>query len=210
MVAIVAAAAIGGFAFFGELFGGGGDPKSTEDEKSAPDKSSNNASADPKLNEAGEPTPDTGKSLELGTSEAGDTNAQAEVELSAEQLAEIEADLGSARRFLRGYKRRDKAMELIDKILTTAPDHAPTLLLRAEILAEEKKIDEAIAAATRAKLADPDLPEAFLMLGALLELTEEWAGAIEAYERYLELAPRGSEANAVNKSIKRLRRELEK
>jgi tetratricopeptide (TPR) repeat protein len=100
-------------------------------------------------------------------------------------------------------------MDLTDKILTVAPDHAPTLLLRAQILSDRKKYDEAIAAATRAKLADPDLPEVFATLGALLEAKDK-QGAVEAYSRYLELDPRGPHATAVKKSRERLLRELDK
>ena len=101
-------------------------------------------------------------------------------------------------------------MELIDKILTVAPDHAPTLVLRAEILANDRKLDDAIAAATRAKLADPDLPDVFSTLGALLEASGDKQGAVDAYNRYLELDPQGKQAVAVKKSRDRLLRDLNK
>ena len=99
-------------------------------------------------------------------------------------------------------------MDLIDKILAVAPDHAQTLLLRAAILTDQKKYDDAIAAATRAKLAAPDLPEVYTTLGAVLESAGDKQGALEAYQRYLDLDPRGSEAAAVKKSRERLLREL--
>jgi tetratricopeptide (TPR) repeat protein len=127
-------------------------------------------------------------------------------------LAEVEANLASARRFLKGYNNAEKAMDQLDKILAIAPDHAPTLLLRAEILANQRppKLDDAIAAATRAKLADPDLPEVFSALGALLEAAGDKQGAVDAYTRYLELDPQGKQAGPVKKSRDRLQRDLNK
>jgi regulator of sirC expression with transglutaminase-like and TPR domain len=80
--------------------------------------------------------------------------------------------------------------------------------MRAEVLANEGKLDEALAAARRAKLADPELPEIFSTLGALLEAAGDKPGALESYQRYLELAPKGPQAAAVKSSVTRLQREI--
>src|SRR5690606_10620127 len=122
--------------------------------------------------------------------------------------AQVEIDLASAQRYLKTYRRTDKAIELIDKILEVAPDHAPTLLLRAEILVNAGELADALTAARRAKLSNPELPEVFSTLGALLEANEDKPGALEAYRRYLELAPGGKQAAAVKSSVARLRREI--
>ncbi|HLT35818.1 MAG TPA: tetratricopeptide repeat protein, partial [Enhygromyxa sp.] len=89
-------------------------------------------------------------------------------------------------------------------------DHAPTLVLRAEILVNQGKLEDALAAASRAKLAAPDLPEVFSTLGALLEADGDKAAAVEAYRRYLELDPAGKQSSAVKNSLTRLERELGK
>ena len=127
---------------------------------------------------------------------------------TAEELAQVETDLASAERFHKNYRRTDKAIELIDKNLAVAPNHAPTLLLRAVILADQGKLEDALASANRAKLADPELPEAFLTLGALLEAANDPAQALDAYRRYLELAPDGKQVPAVKASVTRLERDV--
>ncbi|PRQ03532.1 Tetratricopeptide repeat protein [Enhygromyxa salina] len=99
-------------------------------------------------------------------------------------------------------------MEIIEEILEGAPNHAPTLLLRAEVLANKGQLDEALASARRAKLADPELPAVFATLGGLLEAVDDKQGALEAYERYLELEPSGQQAVVIKKFVARLSRDL--
>jgi CheY-like chemotaxis protein len=216
-VALLAAAIVAGVAFRDQLFGSPDDSGPVEktpppDQKNPPTGKDSGGEAKPvgATDTGVDPTTDSGTEPIPEPETGEDTDAPQPSELSPEILAQVETDLASARRFLKGYHRADKAMELIDKILAVAPDHAPTLLLRAEILANDRKLEDAIAAATRAKMADPDLPEVFSTLGALLEANDDMAGAIDAYTRYLELDPNGKQAIAVKKSRDRLRRELER
>ena len=82
------------------------------------------------------------------------------------------------------------------------------MILRAQVLIEEGKIDDALATARRAQLANPDDPEVYPVLAALLEAKEDAAGAIEAYKRFLELAPAGKYASVAKSSIRRLEKTL--
>lgn len=221
---LLVGAVIAGVAFKDQLFGSGKGPAPVENPK--PDKTQIGKT------QTDQPTPDeiipdpiepgdsgsepiadtaaaeTGVADPIELSRVGPDPGPAE--LSPEILAQVEADLSSARRYLKGYRRKDKAIELIDRILAVAPDHAPTLVLRAEILINEGKLDDALAAATRAKLAAPDLPEVFYMLGALLKEANDKPAAAEAYRRYLELDPTGRQAAEVKSELARIERELGK
>jgi len=213
VVGLLAAVVIGVLVFKDQLFGPGDDQQEQQGPDKAPtDKSATTATPpNPNVEDDKNDPPATGG--EVG----GDSGPEAETgeepkpaELSPEILAQVEDDLASARRYLKTYRRTDKAIELIDKILTVAPDHAPTLVLRAEILVNQGKLEDALAAASRAKLAAPDLPEVFSTLGALLEADGDKAAAVEAYRRYLELDPAGKQSSAVKNSLTRLERELGK
>ncbi len=208
---LVGAALVGGIALKDTLFGGGetsGPTDKTQEPDKQPDKKATTSAGAPT------PTPETGGALPSDTQAAADSDTGEDAKgsgpdkLSPEVLEQVETDLASARRYLKTYQRKDKAIELIDKILTIAPDHAPTLVLRAEILVNEGKLEDALAAASRAKLADPDLPEAFSTLGALLEAAGDKQGAVDAYKRYLELDPNGKQSSAVKASVSRLQRDL--
>jgi hypothetical protein len=209
--------------FKDKLFGGGepADPK-TDTTGKAGDTSgkAEQPKPDTKVEQpkpdttGGAPSNDTAAPAESGTPPVDDTASDSagtnagNGELTPEQLAEIDDKLKAARRNLKTFRRADNAIKLIDEILEIAPDHAPTLLLRAEVLVNENKLDEALAAARRAKMADPELPEIFSTLGALLEAAGDKPGALEAYQRYLELAPKGPQAAAVKSSVARLQREI--
>jgi hypothetical protein len=222
-VAVAAIVVIGGVALKDKIFGSDPDPIEQPDPKT-PETSdagkSGVADTDVDAADAGPaPTADAGAvPSETGeTSEASDTTAPAETddgpdspsgELAEAELAEIDEKLKTARRYLKSFRRKDKAIEIIGEILEVAPNHAPTLLLRAEILVNEGKIDEALAAARRAKMADPELPEIFSTLGALLQAANDPQGALEAYRRYLELAPDGKQATAVKSEVAGLERQL--
>jgi hypothetical protein len=223
---IVVVAIIGaGVAFKDQIFGGGGGDetatsgKAPADSGKTPEADSGEApeadSGAPVPAETGAPEPaETGAPAAETGAPAAETEAGGEEdegggdELSEEQLEQIDSDFKTARRYLKNFRRTDKAMEYIEKILDVAPNHAPTLLLRAEVLVNEGKLDEALASARRARLADPELPEIFSTLGALLEADDDKPGALEAYQRYLELAPNGKQAAAVKSSVSRLEREL--
>jgi DNA-binding response OmpR family regulator len=218
-ITIIAVIAVigGGIAFKDQIFGG--DEAPAQKAPPAPAKKKAGSEEPKPETDTAAPPADTGSTPEPSGAEAGEAETsgkpepepEPEPELTPEQLEQIDSDLKTARRYLKNFRRTDAAMEYIEKILEIAPNHAPTLLLRAEVLVNEGKLDEALAAARRAKLADPDLPEIFSTLGALLEAAEDKAGALEAYQRFLEIAPDDAkQVAAVKKSVARLERELGK
>ncbi|KIG14545.1 Phosphate regulon transcriptional regulatory protein PhoB (SphR) [Enhygromyxa salina] len=221
--ATVIAVIVAGVAFKDQIFGGGasdnGDATTRADPKppdTKPLEKADTGKAELEASDAGtNPVADTAAAPpENGDAAGSDEGGEADTaepthgELTEAQLTEIEDKLKTARNFLKGFGRKDKAIEIIGEILEVAPNHAPALLLRAEILVNEGKIDEALAATRRAKMADPELPEIFSTLGALLEVADDKQGALEAYQRYLELSPNGRQAAAVKTSVTRLEREL--
>jgi hypothetical protein len=219
----VAALAIVGIVVFKDaIFGGGGeepkDPKTTGDKtdtgKPTPEPDDGDDSADTKVaTSTSTTTTTTGPAAETetgtGVAAADETGepAGSETETGAPAL-DIELELASARRYFTKFRRTDDAKQIIDRILEVDPDHGPTLVLRAQVLVEEGMIDEALASARRAKLANPDDPEVYAILATLLEAKADPVGAIEAYKRYLELEPAGKYASVFKSSIRRLEKTL--
>jgi DNA-binding response OmpR family regulator len=216
-VGVVALAVVGLVAFKDAIFGGGGEqPEKAAsttagktDGGDAPEPDDGGKSPDPKPDSTSTTT--TGPAADAGaeaeTGEATDTATSAGE--TGEPAMDIDAELASARRFFTKFRRKDEAKAIIDKILEVDPDHGPTLVFHAQVLAEEGKLDDALAAVRRAKMSNPDDPEVYSVLGALLEAKEDFAGAIEAYNRFIELAPPGSKyVPAVRTTIKKLEKKL--
>ena len=218
---VVALAIVGVVVFKDAIFGGGKDGGSKEgSSKTTVQEPAADADAGeplPKDDGGKQPDADVGATSTTSTS----TGAVAETETDGvepsptesdtaapEPALDIDAELASARRYFTQYRRKDDAKLIIDKILEVDPDHGPTLILRAQVLIEEGKIDDALATARRAQLANPDDPEVYPVLAALLEAKEDAAGAIEAYKRFLELAPAGKYASVAKSSIRRLEKTL--
>jgi cytochrome c-type biogenesis protein CcmH/NrfG len=77
------------------------------------------------------------------------------------------------------------------------------------LLLEEKGMNEEAAAEFRAainQLSDSE-PVIYQLLGAVYEKMEKYKEAVEAYEKYLQLAPEGNLAPAVRSVIDQLRRQ---
>lgn len=79
------------------------------------------------------------------------------------------------------------------------------------LLYEEKGMGEEAAAEFRAALTqlDDSEPVVYQLLGAAYEKMEKYKEAVEAYEKYLQLAPEGNMAEAVRSVIDQLRRQSE-
>jgi tetratricopeptide (TPR) repeat protein len=79
------------------------------------------------------------------------------------------------------------------------------------LLYEEKGMDEEAAAEFRAALAQlsDSEPVVYQLLGAAYEKMEKYKEAVEAYEKYLQLAPEGNMAEAIRSVIDQLRRQAE-
>nr|WP_255216195.1 DUF4388 domain-containing protein [Pseudenhygromyxa sp. WMMC2535] len=226
--AVVVAAVL--FFARGAIFGGGeeagsegaGEDASDASEKEAEDPiqpgKPDDGAPDPLGASAGDPLGategETEATEEAGTSDesSSDTAATSESEgagdLGPETLAEVEDKYESAERYFKQFRNKGEAAKLIDEILEVAPNHAPTLALRASVLAEESKLEEAVIAARRATLSDPEYAAAFNSLAGLLEATGDKEGALGAYENYLELEPEGRYANVAKTRVRALEREL--
>jgi tetratricopeptide (TPR) repeat protein len=79
------------------------------------------------------------------------------------------------------------------------------------LLLEEKGMNEEAAAEFRMainQLSDSE-PVIYQLLGAMYEKMEKYKEAVEAYEKYLQLAPEGNLAPAVRSIIDQLRRQAE-
>ncbi len=78
------------------------------------------------------------------------------------------------------------------------------------IYEEEGKYEEAATAFRKAvaQLSDTE-PVLYELLARNLEKLERWKEAVAAYEKYLELAPQGAHASAINSIIDQLRRQAE-
>jgi hypothetical protein len=220
---VVAVALVGLFVFKDAIFGGSTDapkdPKTTSGDKTDtgkpldPDEADDDA-ADTKLAPGtSTTTTTTGSAAETETGvpaadETGEPTTDGTATETGEPALDVELELASARRYFTKFRRTDDAKQIIDKILEVYPDHGPTLVLRAQVLLDEGKIDDALTSARRAKLANPDDSEVYTILAALLETKSDWAGAIEAYKRYLELEPAGKYAGVAKSSIRRLEKLL--
>jgi len=77
------------------------------------------------------------------------------------------------------------------------------------IVYEDKgQYEEAVASFRKAiaQLSDTE-PILYELLGRDLEKLERWKEAVAAYEKYLELAPNGPQASAINSIIDQLRKQ---
>ena len=111
-------------------------------------------------------------------------------------LAEAESE------YLRGEV--DQARRAVDRVLVLQPDHARALVLRSSMLIEEAKLDEALAAAQASVAAQPKLADGHLAVGVIQQERGETELAIEAYRRYLDLAPEGLYARNIQRQLERL------
>jgi tetratricopeptide (TPR) repeat protein len=73
---------------------------------------------------------------------------------------------------------------------------------------EQGRYEEAVASFRKAvaQLSDTE-PVVYELLARNLEKLERWKEAVAAYEKYLELAPEGAHASAINSIIDQLRRQ---
>lgn len=104
-----------------------------------------------------------------------DTFSRAEV-----MIAEIEYRKGDTK----------NAHARLDKLLSRAPNDGPALVLKAQWLGNEKKLDEALDRARAAVKADPQLIQAHFVLGQIHSQRREVPDAIKAYTEVLRLNPR--------------------
>jgi CheY-like chemotaxis protein len=91
-------------------------------------------------------------------------------------------------------------------ILRDHPEHAPALLLRANLLIDRGDLGPALEAARSAATHAPDMADAYLAIGVIHQHESQASAAVEAYRRYLDLAPEGLYAPVVRRQLSRLER----
>jgi CheY-like chemotaxis protein len=84
------------------------------------------------------------------------------------------------------------------------PDSAEANGYLAHVLFSRNRRPEALAAAERAVKLDAKLADAYLVIGGIHHDAGEMSEAKHAYQRYLELAPRGQKAGDVQAIVERL------
>jgi putative PEP-CTERM system TPR-repeat lipoprotein len=89
-----------------------------------------------------------------------------------------------------GNGRTQQAHARVDKLLERSPNDAPALVLKAQWLAREKKLDEALDRARAAAKANPQFVQAHFLIGQIQSQRRDVADAIKAYTEVLRLNPR--------------------
>ena len=112
-------------------------------------------------------------------------------------------------RILRSLADHDAALAAYRRALREARGFQPEAHAGMGIVHEDKgRHEEAVDAFRKAlaQLSDTE-PVLYELLARNLEKLERWKEAVAAYEKYLELAPQGAHASAVNSIIDQLRKQ---
>ena len=112
-------------------------------------------------------------------------------------------------RILRGIPDETGAEKSFQRAIREARGFQPEAHTGLGIVLEERGDHEgAVASFSKAiaQLSDTE-PALYEFLGRNLEKLERWKEAVSAYEKYLELAPTGSHASAINSIIDQLRQQ---
>jgi hypothetical protein len=117
--------------------------------------------------------------------------------------ASVDERLASAER-LRDRGRRQDAHQELDTVLATQPTNTRALVLRSSLFVEERKLDDALRAAEASVDADPEYAQGHLALAVVRHEQGDAAQALEAYRRFLELAPSSELAPAVERTLRTL------
>lgn len=122
--------------------------------------------------------------------------------------AQVDERLATAERLLQRGRREDAHVQL-DAVLTAQPDNPRALVLSSTLLLEQRKLDEALAAAEASVDADPEYAQGHLTLGVVYQERGAHPEAVAAYQRFLELSPDAKEALAVRRVLRRLQRQTD-
>lgn len=112
-------------------------------------------------------------------------------------------------RILRSLADYDAALAAYARALRESRGFQPEAHTGAGLVYEEQgRHNEAVAAFGKAiaQLSDTE-PVLYELLARNLEKLERWKEAVAAYEKYLELAPQGAHASAINSIIDQLRQQ---
>jgi tetratricopeptide (TPR) repeat protein len=90
--------------------------------------------------------------------------------------------------------RRGEAYKRLDAVLAKIPKHGPVLVMKTQWLTAENKLDEALAGANAAVVADPQSAAAHFALAVVHDRRREVADAVKSYNEVLRLNPRAAAA----------------
>ncbi|HEX7315128.1 MAG TPA: tetratricopeptide repeat protein [Pyrinomonadaceae bacterium] len=114
-------------------------------------------------------------------------------------------------RILRSLADYDASLAAFARALREARGFQPEAHTGAGLVYEEQgRHEEAVESFKKAlaQLSDTE-PVVYELLARNLEKLERWKEAVAAYEKYLQLAPQGAHASAINSIIDQLRRQAE-
>ena len=114
-------------------------------------------------------------------------------------------------RILRTLADYDAALAAFARALRESRGFQPEAHTGAGLVHEEQgRHEEAVASFKKAlaQLSDTE-PVVYELLARNLEKLERWKEAVAAYEKYLQLAPQGAHASAINSIIDQLRQQAE-
>lgn len=102
-------------------------------------------------------------------------------------------------------ERYGQAASLLAKAVKLQPKNADAHLAHANALLESGKDDAALRSAKQAIRYRPSAAKAHLIIGAIYQMKGQKAAAIDAYDRFLKLAPNGRSSGEVRQILERLR-----
>jgi tetratricopeptide (TPR) repeat protein len=137
--------------------------------------------------------------------------ALAEIDLAREARPVYPEASAVEGRILRSAAFWDDAIAAFKQSIRDGRGFQPEAHTGLGLLYEEKGMNEEAATEFRAAIAQlsDSEPVLYQLLGAAYEKMEKYKEAVQAYEKYLELAPGGNMAEAVRSVIDQLRRQAE-
>ena len=127
------------------------------------------------------------------------THAPAARRIVCEELAEATA------RYREGGKAQlQQAEELLDRCLAADPRNADALLIKAQVALELDRPEESLRIAMSCVEIAPGQADCWLTIGVLSDSNGDKTRAINAYRRYVELAPEGTYVEQVEQRLYRL------
>ena len=101
--------------------------------------------------------------------------------------------------------RLKEALAAAEAALQIDPNHAPALLVKANVLVERKDFEAAKSAAEAAIASDRMMADAWLALGVIEQELGATEASIAAYERFLEVAPKSPYAASIRTQLKQMK-----
>lgn len=138
----------------------------------------------------------------------GPAEAPVAVVVDPENPDSVDAALARAREFHNDGQDAE-AHRAVAAVLEAEPENVEALVLEASIFIAEKRLDDALQAAEASVRVNAEFADAHLAVGVIHQARNEYGDAIAAYQRYLELAPRGLSSRRVERQLSRLQKHVD-